>query len=234
MGVRSPDTPKDTVKPRGKKAAPRELSCRVESGRGATRISRKGLAALGGEELRFHTGRTGRNGKDFFLHVRYDDISAIVVDAHSGTMTVTASEHPDAITYHLGKHAGDWKKLIEERPTTVDELGVKPGSRLALVGIDDDELLALLNERVRAIAGDTDEDLHMLFVGVEHRADLAQLGGLARRVRRPNGVVWAVYSTKARTLTEPEIAAAGRAAGLVDGGIVDLSRTRKALRLTRI
>jgi hypothetical protein len=193
------------------------------------------MAAIGESELRFHTGRTGRNGKDFFLHIPFAEITDIAVDAHAGTMTVTSGELEAPVVYHLGKHAADWKKMIEERPTPVDELGVKAGVKVALVNIDDDELLADLESRVKGgFAGDDATDLDLLFVSVEHKQDLAQLGTLARRVKRPGGTIWVVYSTRARTLDGPAIGAAGRGAGLIDGDTVDFTRTKKAVRLTRM
>lgn len=201
-------------------------------GKGATRVDRKGMAALGSEELHFHTGRTGRSGKDFSLHIPYGDIEKLEVDVHDGQLTLTVAEH-GAIVFQLGKHAGDWKKMIEERPTLLDELGVRKRARVALVGVDDDEFVRELATRVPELSGEEVKEVDLLFVGIEHRADLAQLGPLSKRVRR-GGVVWAVYSEKARAPEEHEIAAAGRAAGLVNGHTVAVSRTLQALRLNKI
>jgi hypothetical protein len=236
MGVRNPDLPKDSVKPRGKKPAPRELGCTLSMGKGAKRVVRKGQVALGVDELHFHTGRTGRSGADFSLHIPYGDIGEIEVDVPDGTLTMEVVEH-GPIVLQLGKHASDWKKMIVERDTPLDQLGVGKNSkklRVGLVGIDDDELQRELATRVPAFAEADAGELDLLFVGVEHKADLLQLGPLSKRVKR-GGVLWAVVSTRARSAPEAhEIAAAGRGAGLVSGNVVDFSRTLQALRLAKV
>jgi hypothetical protein len=228
MGARSPDTPPASTPRSGKKPPPRDANVRVKVG---TAAPRKGVAVLGDEELRFHTGRTGRDGKDFYLHLRYDRITSLVVDPHAGTLVVSTPEH-EAITFHLGRYAADWKRLIEERPSRLDELEVTPRSRIAMVAIDDDDLVTELSTRVRGFEEGPGE-VDLLFVGVRHRADLPRLAELARRLRRPRGVLWLVYAVESRVLPESEIIAAARAAGLSAGRTVALSRTHAALRLIR-
>ena len=132
----------------------------------------------------------------------------------------------------LGKHASDWKKMIEERPTPLDELGVDKKARVAVVAIEDDEFLKLLATRVPELAGEEAGDLDLLFVGVEHRADLSQLSALSRRLRH-GGVLWALTREKGRAPEAHEIAAAGRSAGLLSGNVVEVSRTLQAVRLNK-
>ena len=57
------------------------MTCKVLVGTGRARQLRNGTAALGPDELRFHTGRTGKQGKDFFLHIAYEDIQELELDA---------------------------------------------------------------------------------------------------------------------------------------------------------
>ncbi len=195
---------------------------------------RRGTATLADEELRFHTGRTGREGEDFFLHLRFDELTSIVVDGPKGTLTVSTPEHRD-IVFHLGRTAVAWKELIDERPDLLRDLGVTPGARVGLEAIVDDELEAALRARVGELAPGDDEDggLDVLFAGVEHRADLTRLAQLVARVRPGTGVVWLVYPERSRTLAEDDLVAAARAAGLVAGRSLELSPGRIALRLTR-
>src|SRR5204863_6510720 len=76
MGARNPDGPKESQR-RGKKASPRSTTCRMEMGRGKQRVSRRGAVVLEREELRFHTGRTGRHGQDFSLQIDYEEMRSI-------------------------------------------------------------------------------------------------------------------------------------------------------------
>lgn len=197
------------------------MSCRVRVGRAP---ARHGLAALTADELRFHTGRTGREGKDFSLAIAYEDIARLAVDAHAGTLTVSTPDEPE-IVFDLGRHAADWKKMIEERPTMLGLLGLHRRSRIDVLGVDDAELLEALAPLPRA-----ETELDAIFMIAEHRADLAQLGPHAKRLRR-GGAIWVVHTARLRA---SEITAAGTSAGLVEAGAFVLSREHDAVKLTRL
>jgi hypothetical protein len=235
MGTRSPDSPDPAAPARGKKPVRRQVSCKVQVGRGPARAVRGGVAALTPEELRFHTGRTGRHGRDFFIHIRFEQITSLVADGPAGTLTVATAEG-DEVVFFLGRLAVAWKEVIEERPDLLRDLGVSERSRVAVVAVDDDELLQLLEARVRGFGETADDagDLDALLTGVEHRADLARLGALAARVRAGAGALWVIFRDGVRGVDEEEVAAAGRAAGLVPGKTVVLARDRVALRLARV
>lgn len=228
MGSRSPDGPKQSEK-RGKRSAPWQMTCKVTLGRGRSRVVRSGMAALGDQELRFNTGRTGRQGPDFFVHIPFADIQSLVVDEPAGTLTVTTEEN-GPVVFALGRAAPEWKERIEAQPTRLDGLGITPASRVALVGFVDDELEAELAGRLQ---NEGTGELDLVLVGTEHPADLPRLAALAGRVRSRGGVVWAVFPAASRGISERAIAAAGAAAGLAPGDSIELSRTHRALRLTR-
>lgn len=221
MGSRNPSEPKEPPRKFKRKPAPRELGCRVRVGRAAPRL---GTATLTDDELRFHTGRTGREGTDFNWRIPYADITKLEVDATRGIMTVSGAEEGDVVL-ELGRHAAEWKKLIEDRPTMLRLLGLGKKSRVDVLGVDDEEL----NEALAPLARG-DEDLDAIFVMAEHRADLAQLSALGKRLRR-GGAVWVVHGPKLRP---SEIVAAGTSAGLVEAGAFVLSRGHDAVKLTRL
>lgn len=224
MGKRSPDAPPDVQGPkRGKKPPPTHARIRVRAGK----TWREGAAVLTAEELRFNTGRTGRQGEDFFVHIRLDEVRRVTADASTGLMTVATIDGQDVI-FELGPLATAWKQLIDERPSLLHRLHVERGARVDLVGVDDDALSASLERGGVAIdAGAVDA----LFVGAEHRADLARLPSLLPRLR-PGGVIWLVVADGTGVSNE-EIAAAARSAGLVDGATVELSPGRLAMMLSR-
>ena len=84
-------------------------------------------------------------------------------------------------------------------------------------------------QRQRLKRGDRRYD--MIFMGIEHKADLRRLGDVAARVRRPGGVVWIVFPQGSRVVGTLEISTAARPIGLVAAGTYELSRTHTALRL---
>lgn len=227
MGTRSPDSPDEhEARPRGRKAPPHSTGCKAQVGRGPLR---RGTATLAGEELRFHTGRTGKEGTDFAVHLRYDEITALEADGPKGLLTVTTAEH-GPIVFHLGRIAVKWKEIIEaDRPDLLRDLDVGPKARVALVAIVDELLEQAFAARAEASPA---EPVDVLFAGAEHRADLAQLPSLATRLR-PGGFIWLVFAEGSRAITQDQIAAAARGAGLVTGRTVELSPGRLALRLSR-
>ena len=114
----------------------------------------------------------------------------------------------------------------------LDKLGVRPGMRVALIEIDDDEIRPLLAERTSDITeGWPEPDTDIVFLGADSTAALAPLESLAGRIR-PNGAIWVVSRKgKAATLRDVEVIDAARAAGLVDNKVVSFSPTHTALRL---
>jgi hypothetical protein len=225
VGTRNPDSP-DPSAPRRRKAPPLSTGCKARVGRGPLR---RGTATLAPEELRFHTGRTGREGEDFSVHVRHEDITTIEADGPAGILTVSTREQ-GTLVFYLGRLAVAWKEILDERPDLLRELEVTPGTRVVLVGVQDDRLEALLGARPEV---PEPEIVDVLFAGAEHPADLARLATLAARVRRGGGLIWVVYPEGSRAITAVEIEASARALGLVSGVTVELSPGRLALRLSR-
>jgi hypothetical protein len=117
----------------------------------------------------------------------------------------------------------------------LDKLGVRPGSRVALVGPVDQanpEFEALLAERTSDVRHDEPAaDTDLVFLAADSTAELARLVELSRRIK-PNGAIW-VVSRKGRdaTLRDVEVIAAAVDAGLVDNKVVSFSPTHTTLRL---
>jgi hypothetical protein len=120
----------------------------------------------------------------------------------------------------------------------IDKLGVRPGARVALIGVADPDFLAELAERTREVAHraaapdlDLDLDLDLIFLAADSTDDLEILPRLRARIVSA-GAIW-VVSRKGRgaTLRDVEVITAARAAGLVDNKVVSFSPTHTALRL---
>lgn len=114
----------------------------------------------------------------------------------------------------------------------LDKLGIRPGMRVALLGVDDAAFLALLADRTSDVtAGWPKPDTDVVLLGADTTADLAPLASLATMIR-PAGAIW-VVSRKGRdaTLRDVEVMDAGREAGLVDNKVASFSDTHTSLRL---
>jgi hypothetical protein len=114
----------------------------------------------------------------------------------------------------------------------LDKLGIRPGMRVALIEVDDDEILGLLAERTSDITeGWPQPETDVVLLGADSIAALAPLESLAATIR-PNGAIWVVSRKgKDATLRDVEVIAAARSARLIDNKVVSFSTTHTALRL---
>lgn len=113
----------------------------------------------------------------------------------------------------------------------LDKLGVKAGSRVAVVGVNDPAFIALLRERTPDVVTRRPRSLcDLVFVAVDHTPDLAVLDQ-AKLWIEPNGAVWAIRPKGGRSeIRDTDLIAAGLAAGLVDNKIASFSETHSAMR----
>lgn len=114
----------------------------------------------------------------------------------------------------------------------IDKLGVKPGLRVAVIGVDDELLFAELRERSdQIVVGMPRTRRDVIFYGAESLNALEELATLKARIVQ-NGAIW-VISRKGdqRSIKDTDVIAAAKRAGLVDNKVVSFSATHTALRL---
>ena len=114
----------------------------------------------------------------------------------------------------------------------LDKLGVKPGSRVALVGLEDPAFETELRDRTSDIThGEPLPDTDLVFLAADDHAALAALPRLRERIR-PNGAIWVISRKgKAATLRDVEVIAAAIANDLVDNKVASFDETRTSARL---
>ena len=160
---------------------------------------------------------------EFRLVVPRQAITA--VRAHDGLLELEFEGGPAVL--ELGSAAVRWEQEIRNPKTVIDKLGVKPGQRVALVGVEDAELTAGLAERAELV--DSDAPVDHLFVAVDAPPDLEGLAAYVPQIA-PAGALWTVRGKGGRDVTEADVLGAGRAAGLVDVKVVRLSDTHSAFK----
>ncbi len=114
----------------------------------------------------------------------------------------------------------------------IDKLGVKPGLRVAVIGVDDELLLSELRGRTDEIViGMPRSRRDVIFYAAESLEALNQLETLRTRIVHA-GAIW-VISRKGndRALNDTDVIAAAKRIGLVDNKVVSFSATHTALRL---
>ena len=122
------------------------------------------------------------------------------------------------------------ERSYADRPL-LDKLGVKPGSRVAVIGVHDASFFAQLDSRAADISrGRPKPDSDLIFFDAEAAKDLEQLSSL-RSLLKPNGAIWVVYPKGRQEIREIVVIAGAKRAGLVDNKVVRFSDTHTALRL---
>lgn len=114
----------------------------------------------------------------------------------------------------------------------IDKLGVRPGARVAVVGVPDPDLRDELRARTHDLTeGAPLTDTDIVIVAADSQEELGLLPAL-RATIVPNGAIW-VVSRKGRsaTLRDLDVIAAAKAVGLVDNKVASFSPTHTALRL---
>jgi hypothetical protein len=115
----------------------------------------------------------------------------------------------------------------------LDKLGVKPGSRVAIVGdVGDVAFRAQLADRTSDISmGKPKRDTDVVLLAADTIDELMQIGPLQRSLK-PNGAIWVVSRKgNAATLRDVEVMDAAKAVGLIDNKVASFSATHTALRL---
>jgi Protein of unknown function (DUF3052) len=114
----------------------------------------------------------------------------------------------------------------------LDKLGVKPGAKVAIVHLDDEDFVSLLRQRTSDIAKGKPSSLcDLVFFGAEAPGDLKRIKDLKSWIE-PDGAIWVVRPKGARSaLRDTDVIDAGLAAGLVDNKIASFSETHGAMRL---
>mgnify|MGYP000858977406 CR=1 FL=1 len=138
----------------------------------------------------------------------------------------------DGARFALGaKAAASWAQAILNPKSRLDKLGVKPGMRVAVLGVEDADLAQELADKGAAPVNAL-SDLDLLFYAADSAAELARIGELVPALAE-RGALWVVSRKgKAATVKDVEVMAAAKSFGLVDNKVVGFSPTLTALRFT--
>jgi len=113
----------------------------------------------------------------------------------------------------------------------IDKLGVKPDSRVAVLGVKDESFLKQLRERAPDVSNRLRRNLDLIFFAADNQTELGKLARLKASLKS-HGAIWVVsLKGKAARIKDVDVIAAAKAAGLVDNKVVGFSDTHTSLRL---
>ena len=130
-------------------------------------------------------------------------------------------------SFVLGDAAEKWLQKILHPKSLLDKLGVKPEDAVVALGINDEDFLRQLRERVKTVQAKLCSASDLIFFGAEKAGDLDSLKKCKAAINK-DGAVWIVNPKGVKTITEAQVLAAGKKAGLVDIKVVKFSETHTA------
>lgn len=165
---------------------------------------------------------------DFKLSIPLKEVKT--VEAANGRLKVIFSG--GIATFDLGPQAEKWALKIQSPKSLIDKLGVKPDSKVTLLGIRDPDFLSRLKERTKEISEDDPQrDSDIIFYAADSLEALSELKRLKGYLKR-DGAIWVVsLKGKQARIKDTDVMAVAKGAALVDNKVVGFSETHTALKL---
>jgi hypothetical protein len=196
-----------------------EVKCRVLSGKQES----EGKALLETSEIIFRG--------DFRLKLPFATIlSAKVVSDELQLQTADGV----AIFQLSAATAAKWREKILHPKTRIEKLGIKPGTKVSLIGFQDqdEEFLKELQKTEAVMTAAKDglpKECDCILLRTDTKQQLAQVAKIARKMLGAVAL-WIIYPKGQQHITEGDVFAAGHKAGLTDIKVVGFSATHTALK----
>jgi hypothetical protein len=135
-----------------------------------------------------------------------------------------------AIVFGLGPAAEKWRDKILHPKSRIEKLGVKPGTEVSLLGEFDAEFLRELGKLTKSVSkGKVSARSELIFFAADSKEDLGAVPKISKSMKGA-AALWIVYHKGQKHITENDVLAAGRKAGLKDVKVVGFSSTHTALK----
>lgn len=194
-----------------------EADCQVRFGK----RTGSGRAHLDGAELQVRGA--------VVLAIPLKDVKT--VEAKKGELHVTWSGGTAAFTLGSQATAEKWALKIRYPRSLMEKLGVKPDSRVSLLGEIEKGFRADLRARASDVTeGKAAKASDIIIVRMAKPADLAKLKAL-RAAIKPNGAIWVVWPKGRKEFRDSDVRAFGAGVGLVDVKVASVSDTLSGLKL---
>ena len=121
-------------------------------------------------------------------------------------------------------------KDVRYPKTRLQKLGIKPDSRVSVLGIDDPAFHSELAESGADVSPRTRAGSDIIIVAMTSPADLPKLAAL-RRAIKPDGFIWVVWPKGRKEFREDDVRHYGPQAELVDVKVMAFSDTLSGLKM---
>jgi hypothetical protein len=191
---------------------------------------RKGAVRAGKErhegKILLETSELIFRGTDYRLKIAFSEMRGL--QAANGELRVATND--GVLTFEVGTAAEKWREKILHPKSRAEKLGVKQGTRVHLLGkFESDFVKELEDAKAQVIRAGTAANVDRTFFAADSASALAGIAGLARKMKGAEAL-WIVYPKGRKDITETDVIAAGRKAGLKDVKVVAFSSTHTALK----
>jgi hypothetical protein len=191
-----------------------EAACKIQFGKQQS----EGKALLETSEILFRG--------DFRLKIPFNTIKS--AKAVGGELRLQTAE--GSAIFHLGAAAGKWRDKILHPKSRIEKLGVKPGTKVSLLGGFDAEFFGEIRALTESVSkGKVAADTECIFFAANSKAELVALPKISKAMKGA-AALWIVYPKGQKEITENDVLAAGRKVGLKDVKVVGFSATHTALK----
>jgi hypothetical protein len=163
---------------------------------------------------------------DFRLKIPFSTIK--LAKAVDGELRLQTAE--GLAVFQLGEAAEKWCEKILHPKSRIVKLGVKPGAKVSLVGGFDAGFLTEIGKLTKSVSkSKVAADSEWIFFRAVSKVDLGALPKISKSMEGA-AALWIVYPKGQKHITEFDVLAAGRKAGLKDLKVVSFSSTHTALK----
>src|SRR5438876_6047638 len=150
------------------------------------------------------------------------------IDADDEHLRIRWDSH--TLSLALGAQARKWADKIRNPKSLTDKLGIKAGQRISIVGKLDSKFVDALKRRGADIVTRQRSNCDVIFVVVDRREELDRLAGITKSLI-PDAAIWIVRPKGTDAISDSDVMAAARSAGLVDVKVARFSATHTAEKL---
>jgi hypothetical protein len=191
-----------------------ELICRVRFGKQEC----EGKALLETSEILFRGA--------FRLKIPFSSIKS--AKAVNGELRLQTAE--GSAVFHLGPAAEKWCDKILHPKSRIEKLGVKPETKVALLGKFETEFVREVATLTKSVSKEkVAADSECVFFAADSKGDLGGLSKISKSIQGATAL-WIVYPKGQTQIKENDVLAAGRKSGLKDVKVVGFSATHTALK----
>jgi len=191
-----------------------EAACKVQFGKQQS----NGKALLETSEILFRG--------EFRLKIPFSTIKS--AKAADGELRLQTAD--GLAIFHLGEAAGKWCDKILHPKSRIEKLGLKPGTKVVLLGSFEQGLLKEVDALTKSVSkGKVAADTECIFFAADSKKDLEALPKISKSMKGA-AALWIVYPKGQKQITELDVLASGRKTGLKDVKVVGFSPTHTALK----